>query len=284
MGGGRQALVDRRVEPVKMGTLGCTHDSVDAIWCRRLECLLAATCLQTFNEHVKSAGCLGGSVVLEAKRSTHRRRSLRESRSRRESQHGIVLQYALSAARHHLPGPARRVARPAHQSLAAQLQHSNRGNRPRLPKKANSTAKPSRVRRCLDIARAWSSGVRVQDSSGPRHGWSWRTGAGRWSRIDPGQRLDQRSTLDAEVAAHGCLRHAIVQRSKNGIQLLADYHRRSPTHPAATPSRCQPCHHPLSCEGALVRLCCKPDEGVWWLMPSDPGDVRPRTSATSRLT
>ena len=29
----------------------------------RLECLLAATCLQTFNEHVKSAGCLGGSVV-----------------------------------------------------------------------------------------------------------------------------------------------------------------------------------------------------------------------------
>ena len=52
---------------------------------------------------------------------------------------------------------------------------------------------------------------------GPRHGWSWRTGAGRWSRIDPGQRLDQRSTLDAKVAAHGCLRHAIVQRSKNGI-------------------------------------------------------------------
>ena len=30
---------------------------------RRLECLLAATCLQTFNEHVKIAGCLGGSVV-----------------------------------------------------------------------------------------------------------------------------------------------------------------------------------------------------------------------------
>ena len=63
MGGGRQALVDGRVEPVKMGTLGCTHDSVDAIWCRRFECLLAATCLQTFNEHVKIAGCLGGSVV-----------------------------------------------------------------------------------------------------------------------------------------------------------------------------------------------------------------------------
>ena len=75
----------------------------------------------------------------------------RESRSRRESQHGIVLQYALSAAHHHLPGPARRVARPAHQSLAAQLQHSNRGNLPRLPKKANSTAKPSRVRRCLGV-------------------------------------------------------------------------------------------------------------------------------------
>ena len=46
-----------------MGTLGCTHDSLDAIGCRRLECLLAATCLQTFNEHVKIAGCLGGSVV-----------------------------------------------------------------------------------------------------------------------------------------------------------------------------------------------------------------------------
>ena len=106
----------------------------------------------------------------------------------------------------------------------------------------------------------WTSpgrGPRASGSTirqGPRHGWSWRTGAGRWSRIDPGQRLDQRSTLDAKVAAHGCLRHAIVQRSKNGIELLADYHRRSPTHPAATPSRCQPCHHPLSCEGALV-LC-----------------------------
>ena len=36
MGGGRQALVDRRVEPVKMGTLGCTHDSLDAIGCREL--------------------------------------------------------------------------------------------------------------------------------------------------------------------------------------------------------------------------------------------------------
>ena len=43
---------------------------------------------------------------------------------------------------------------------------SNRGNLLRLPKKANSTAKPSRVRRCLDIARAWSSGVRVPDTAG----------------------------------------------------------------------------------------------------------------------
>ena len=153
-----------------------------------------------------------GQRGLEAKRSTHRRRrrSLRESRSRRESQHGIILQYALSAARHHLPGPARRVARPAHQSLAAQLQ----------------------IRTACDGA--WTSpgrGPRASGSTirqGSRHGWSWRTGVGRWSRIDPGQRLDQRSTLDAKVAAHGCLRHAIVQRSKNGIELLADYHRRSP--------------------------------------------------------
>ena len=43
---------------------------------------------------------------------------------------------------------------------------SNRGNLPRLPKKANSTAKPSRVRRCVDIARAWSSGVRGPDTAG----------------------------------------------------------------------------------------------------------------------
>ena len=49
---------------------------------------------------------------------------------------------------------------------------------------------------------------------GPRHGWSWRTGAGRWSRIDPGQRLDQRSTLDAKVAAHGCLRHAALLQTR----------------------------------------------------------------------
>ena len=62
---------------------------------------------------------------------------------------------------------------------------------------------------------------------------------------------------------------SIVQRSKNGIELLADYHRRSPTHPGATPSRCQPCHHPLSCEGALV-LCERAEN----MKQQFPGDCR----------
>ena len=164
---------------------GCTHDSLDAIGCRRLECLLAATCLQTFNEHVKIAGCLGGSVVSKpneqrigvgdgrfakaeagANLSTEsfcstRGQQLTEAvtklgfgkiyeksgcpnspltrmsagcvpQTRSDFVRERVLKFRpefRNSLHHHLPGPARRVARPAHQSLAAQTTDSNRGQR-----------------------------------------------------------------------------------------------------------------------------------------------------------
>ena len=208
----------------------------------RLECLLAATCLQTFNEHVKSAGCLGGSVV---SKPNEQRIGVGDGRfAKAEAGANLSTESFCSTRCQQLAITCRgrRV-----ELLAQRINHSllNCRFEPREPAAVTEEGQQHSEAEPRATVLGHRQGV-VLGRQGPRHGWSCRTGAGRWSRIDPGQRLDQRSTLDAKVAAHGCLRHAIVQRSKNGIQLLADYHRRSPTHPAATPSRCQPCHHPLS--------------------------------------
>ena len=67
----------------------------------------------------------------------------------------------------------------------------------------------------------------------------------------PGQRLDQRSTLDAKLRVQ---RPSTCHRPgrQEWHRASPDYRWRSPTHPGTTPSSCEPCHHPLSCRIGTV--------------------------------